>query len=78
MLKDFEEISKILLSNDKDKINKVFALKSQAAFFFKKEYISSKDKQFVIWKWAVPAFDGLKEKESRFCKHKDRKQGWWD
>lgn len=78
MNKSFEDISKILLSKRKNCIQEIFALKTEAAFLFKKEYLSAKNKDAVYWKWAVPAFDGTKEKDKRFCKRKDRKQGWWD
>lgn len=77
--KDIEEVANILLNNKKEvAIRKVFELKSNTAFYFKKEYLSSKDKEAVYWKYAVPSFDFLKIKEARFCKRQDRKQGWWD
>lgn len=81
---EVEEVSSILMKGIDNPaikgncVKKVFSLDNGCSFRFKKEYLNAKDKDSVYWKYAVPSNDYSRTLESRYCKRKDRKQGWWD
>ena len=82
-----DKISEILMKglNKQQKksecVREVVALNNEASRRFAKAFTSAKDKAAkleVYYQFAVPSNDWSKSLDSRYCKRKDRKAGWWD